>query len=223
MLEFGNDRRPLEIDLLAPRGSVVRQKLADVIRENLSKIGIRVYMQMVLPNELVARLQDSFNYEAILFGFTPTDVAPDLQTDFWVSGGRNHFWHPRQTKPQRAWEADIDAQISKLVHSLDPAIRRTSFDRVQEIWASELPAIPTIAAHIITGYSGRVGNTRPSILAPHLLWNATTTIDPEGLAVDSPAGTRENYEIHTEKDGPAGADGASGCFRHVPVVRTHPG
>ena len=172
VLEFGEPRRPLEIDLLVPRGNAVRERSAEVIKENLSKIGIRVNLQPVLTNELVGRLQENFNYEAILFGFTPTDVAPDLQIDVWYSSGKNHFWHPGQTKPERPWEAEIDAQISRLVHSLDPAVRKTCFNRVQEIWADEMPAIATIAPHIITGYTNRLGNLRPSILEPSTLWNA---------------------------------------------------
>lgn len=96
----------------------------------------------------------------------------NLEIDVWYSSGKNHFWHPGQSKPQRPWEAEMDAQISRLVHNLDPAIRKNSFNRVQEIWATEMQAIPTIAPHIITGSSNRVGNLRPSILEPPLLWNA---------------------------------------------------
>jgi len=35
-----------------------------------------------------------------------------------------------------------------------------------------MPAIPTVAPSILVGWSGRLGNVRPSILAPHLVWNA---------------------------------------------------
>jgi hypothetical protein len=43
---------------------------------------------------------------------------------------------------------------------------------VQQIWAEQMPAIPTIAPHILVGWSNKLGNMRPSILAPHLIWNA---------------------------------------------------
>jgi len=129
-------------------------------------------IQYLLPNDIASRFLNSFDYEAILFGFTPTDAAPDLQTDLWYSTGKMHFWAPNQKKPERLWEASIDALVSKLVRTTDPTIRKSIFDQVQQIWIEEMPAIPIIAANILVGWSKRLGNVQPSILAPHLIWNA---------------------------------------------------
>ncbi len=170
--EFGSNRRPLEFTLLTTRGNAARERIAQVLRENLAKVGIRMLIQLVLPNELGARLMESFDYEAILYGFTPTDVAPDLQTDVWYSSGELHFWCPKQPRPVRPWEAQMDQLTTTLVRSVDPLMRRETFAQVQDLWARELPAIPTIAANILPGWSRRVGNAKPSILEPHLLWNA---------------------------------------------------
>jgi hypothetical protein len=35
-----------------------------------------------------------------------------------------------------------------------------------------MPAIPTIAPNILVGWSDKLGNVLPSIMTPHLLWNA---------------------------------------------------
>jgi peptide/nickel transport system substrate-binding protein len=166
------DKRPLEISIFTSRGNSVREKAAQVIQDNLSKVGIRTGVQHLLPNEIASRFLNSFEYEAILFGFTPTDVAPDLQTDLWYSSGKIHFWAPNQKKPERPWEAAIDSLVSRLVRSMDPATRKAAFNEVQQIWAEQMPAIPTIAPNILVGWSNKLGNIRPSILAPHLIWNA---------------------------------------------------
>jgi peptide/nickel transport system substrate-binding protein len=171
-LEYGPTRRPVVISLLTARGNTAREKTAQIIRDNLAKIGIRLEIQLLLPNELVAHLLNSLDYEAILFAFTPTDVVPDLQTDFWYSSGKNHAWAPAQEEPQTAWEADVDQHIARLVRSLDPVERRQALFEVQRIWSRELPAIPTVAPDILVGWSNRLGNLLPSILPPHLLWNA---------------------------------------------------
>jgi len=55
---------------------------------------------------------------------------------------------------------------------MDPSRRKASFDQVQELWARHIPAIPTIAPNVLVGWSNKLGNLRPSILMPHLLWNA---------------------------------------------------
>ena len=172
ILQYGEQRLPLEFTLLTSRGNNVREKTAQVIQDNLLKVGIRCGIQLLLPNEIASRFLGSFDYDAILFGFTPTDVAPDLQTDLWYSSGAIHFWRPGQAKPELPWEGTVDLLISRLVTSRDPGVRKASFDQTQSIWAEQMPAIPTVASNILVGWSNRVGNVRPSILAPHLIWNA---------------------------------------------------
>jgi peptide/nickel transport system substrate-binding protein len=171
ILEYGTKRQPFELSIFTSRGNSVREKLAQVIRNNLSKAGIRVGIQNLLPNELVSRFLDSFDYEAVLFGLTPTDVAPDLQTDLWFSSGKTHFWCPNQEKPQRPWEATMDSLILNLVKSLDPSVRKSAFDQVQDIWTRQMPAIATIAPNVLVGWNSRLTNVRPSIMRPHLIWN----------------------------------------------------
>jgi peptide/nickel transport system substrate-binding protein len=172
ILEYGKTQRPLEISLFTSRGNNVREKAAQIIQDNLSRIGIRIAIQHLLPNDIASRFLSSFEYESILFGFTGTDVTPDLQTNLWYSSGNIHFWQPNQKKPEREWEAKIDSLISKLVRSMEPADRRSSFNQAQDLWAKQMPAIPTIAPNILAGWSNKLGNIRPSIVPPHLIWNA---------------------------------------------------
>lgn len=172
ILEYGAHKHPLDIILFTSRDNSRRERMAQVIQDNLSKVGIRVGLQFRLPGDIASRFLSSFEYEAILFGFTPTDIEPDLQTDLWYSRGSLHFWHPGQEKPERPWEASIDSLISRLTRSIDGSIRHKSFAEVQQIWAREMPAIPTVTPKILAAWNRRVGNIRPSILAPHLIWNA---------------------------------------------------
>jgi peptide/nickel transport system substrate-binding protein len=173
VLEYGEKRRPLELSLVTSRGNNIREKAAQVIQDNLAKVGIRAGIRHLIPNEIASSFLDTFEYEAILFGFTPTgDVSPDLQTNLWYSSGHIHFWQPNQKKPAREWEATMDRLISKLVHSTGSAERKASFDQAQEIWAMQMPAIPVLAPNVLAGWSKKLDNVRPSILVPHLIWNA---------------------------------------------------
>jgi peptide/nickel transport system substrate-binding protein len=169
---FGAARRPFEFILLTARGDAARERTAEIIRQNLRQAGLQVSIQLLLPNELITRILKSFDYEAILFGPTPTDIVPDLQADLWYSSGASHFWYPNQSKPGTAWEAELDALTTRLVQTLDPAVRLQAFAQMQEIWSKQLPAIPTVAPSVLSGWKNDVGNVRPSILVPYLLWNA---------------------------------------------------
>ena len=108
----------------------------------------------------------------MLFGFKPSDVEPDILLDLWLSSGSNHFWYPNQTQPRFTWEKEMDQLTTKLIRTLDAAERKKIFFQVQEIWAREMPAIPTISPNILVAWKNRVGNLRPSILEPHIYWNA---------------------------------------------------
>ena len=66
----------------------------------------------------------------------------------------------------------MDTLTTRLVQTLDPAARMKTFVQMQEIWARHIPAIPTMAPNILSGWNNAVGNLRPSILVPYLLWNA---------------------------------------------------
>jgi peptide/nickel transport system substrate-binding protein len=171
-LDYGTPARPLEITILTSSGTASREKVCEILRRNLADVGIRAGIQFLQPGELGARLGMSFDYEAILFGFTPSDVAPDLQSDLWYSRGSSHFWNPGQKQPATAWEAEIDALTTRLAQTPDPAARLKAASEVQRIWAAQMPAIATTAPNILTGWRNTVGNTRPSILPPYLLWNS---------------------------------------------------
>ncbi len=170
-LLFGSRHRPLEFVLLTARGNAARERSSEIIRQNLAQVGIRVSIQFLPPAELAGRFLSSSDYEAILFGLTPTDIVPDLQTDLWYSSGRFHFWNPNQSRPGTPWEAEMDSLIGRMVQSMDPEARMKAFRQVQEIWARQMPAIPTIAPNILSGWRNAVGNVRPSIMVPYLLWN----------------------------------------------------
>src|SRR2546425_4033622 len=164
--------RDLEITLLTTRGTARHERTAEIVKDNLSKVGVRVVTQSVDLRDLVQRVTASFDYEAFLMGFTPTDPEPDALTDVWYSGGSDHFWHPGQPRPARAWEAEIDRLVSQLVRSTDGTERRKLFAEVQGIWVREMPIIPTVSRNILAAWKTKVSNIRPSVRQPHLIWNA---------------------------------------------------
>jgi peptide/nickel transport system substrate-binding protein len=184
-LEYGVKHQPFELSLFTSRGNSAREKLAQIIQDNLGKVGIHTSVQQLLPNELASRFLNSFEYEAILYVFTPTDIVPDLMTDLLYSSGKIHFWCPNQEKPQRPWETTLDSLTSKIIRSVDPVVRASSFNEVQDLWVKEMPAIPTITANVLVGWSNKLGNVRPSILKPYILWNAEEICKRETASVAS--------------------------------------
>jgi peptide/nickel transport system substrate-binding protein len=92
--------------------------------------------------------------------------------DFWLSSGAFHFWNPRQAKPATTWEASLDDLMKKQATTLDPAERRRLFVDAQKLLAENLPVLYFAAPKVMLATSARVRGVTPSVLAPHLLWNA---------------------------------------------------
>jgi len=53
----------------------------------------------------------------------------------------------------------------------DYAKRKKLYDRVQEIVSQDLPVICVVSPNILVAAKDRVGNFRPAILDPYVLWN----------------------------------------------------
>ncbi len=149
-----------------------RVQMATFIRENLQKIGMKVNLRPVPFNQLVAALQDSHDWEAIILGWA-SGVPPDpaMSKNILLSSGRSHQWFPMQEKPSTEWEARIDALIRKNTQTLDFAERKKTYDEIQAIWAEVLPEIELVATNHFSAVRNCFGNLYPSVLRPHTYWN----------------------------------------------------
>lgn len=159
--------------LLTQAGNTVRERAAAFIRDELRRIGVHVDVAAVEVGALFERFQAG-NYDAMYFGLQNTATDPSSQLNFWLSSGDFHVWHPRQKRPAREWEREIDALMMQQVATTHPERRREIFDRVQRIFHRHAPAIYFAAPRIIVAMSSRVRNATPAVLQPQVLWNPDT-------------------------------------------------
>jgi peptide/nickel transport system substrate-binding protein len=162
----------VEFTIIAPAGNEVRVKSAIVIQEDLKKLGMSVQVAPVENAQLSARINQSYDYEAVLFGTSASEPDPSSYTDLLRSGSPQHFWHPKQPKPATEWEARLDELTARQAHEVDRERRRAIFRDIQILMAEQLPLIPIVTRHIAVAANTRIGNYRPSPLPPFSLWNA---------------------------------------------------
>jgi peptide/nickel transport system substrate-binding protein len=86
-----------------------------------------------------------------------------------LSTGRMHFWHPGQTAPATAWEAEIDRLMNAQNGELDASRRLQLYHRVQDLVAQNLPFLALVSPHVLVGAHRDLQNLQPAVLAPHLL------------------------------------------------------
>jgi len=152
-----------------------RVGMANFIRDDLAKVGIKVTLVPVDFNTLITNLRDDFQYDTILLGLQ-SGVPPDpaMGQNVWRSSGRSHNWNISQRTPETPQEARIDALMDTLVASSDYTVRKTAWTEVQNIVNDQAWMIwlPTIKAKL--PLRNRFGNAKPSVIPHRLIWNIDT-------------------------------------------------
>lgn len=163
---------PVEILLYLNSGNPARAKAAQMIQEDLKKLGIHLACQAVDFRELLSRVNSTFDYEAALMGLGGGNPDPTAQMNVLCSTEELHQWFPGQKTPATDWEARIDWLMEAQMRTLDSVQRKKYFDEVQAILAEELPMIYTVTPFWYAAIRSDVGNVRPSVLVPyHVTWN----------------------------------------------------
>src|SRR5271163_1097569 len=161
----------VEFSILTSSSNAQRTKIATIIQDDLSQLGMTVQVVPLEFHAMVDRLLNTHNYEAAMMGLVSGDADPTSEMNVWLSSGETHLWRPRQEKPATPWESEMDRLMQEQLVTLDYAKRKKLYDRVQEIVAEELPVICLVSPNILVGAANRVGNFRPAILVPYALWN----------------------------------------------------
>jgi len=162
---------PVEFSILTNASNAQRSKMATLIQDDLSKLGMNVHVVSLEFRAMVDRLLNTYDYEAAVMGLVTGDADPTPEMNVWLSSGETHLWHPVQAKPATEWEAEIDRLMQQQMTTLDYAKRKRLYDRVQEIIAENVPVICLASPNILVGAKDRIGNFRPAILDPYVLWN----------------------------------------------------
>ncbi len=138
-----------------------RVQIANVIRKDLESLGMQVTFMQLEFNTLVSKLNATFDWDAVLLGFTG-GIEPHFGRNVWHSSGHLHMWSPNQDAPVTEWESEIDRLFDAGVQELDEAKRKVLYDRWQVIVAEQLPLIYTVLAPEITAVRNRFGNLKPT-------------------------------------------------------------
>ncbi len=157
-------------NVIAFRGNTSIEKGAQILRDELKKIGIRVDVVLLEQGALVQKMVGG-DFESIFFLVGSTSLDPAMNGDFWLSRGSAHVWNMAQDTPATEWEKKIDDLMGVVMTNTDQAARKQAFDEVQDVFAENLPAIYFVAPRLYMGVSSRVGGLSPGILRPQLLWN----------------------------------------------------
>jgi peptide/nickel transport system substrate-binding protein len=165
------DGHAVEFSVITNSGNKYRERMATMIQQDLSGIGIKLNVVTLDFPSLIERMTRTFDYEACLLGLMNVDLDPNAQMNVWLSSGENHQWNPNQKSPETSWEAEIDQLMRKQASSLNEKERKKYFDRVQEIAWEQQPFIYLVNKNALSAVSASLQNVHPVVLRPQVFWN----------------------------------------------------
>ena len=168
---FDHEGHAVEFSIMTNAGNRPRERMAAMIQQDLSALGIRVNVVTLDFPSLLDRMTGNLQYEACLLGFTNVDLDPSAQMNVWLSSAANHQWNPNQKTPATPWEAEIDQLMQRQAAELKPEARKRLFDRVQQIVWEQEPFLYLINKNSLMAFSAQLQNTAPAAIAPQAYWN----------------------------------------------------
>jgi peptide/nickel transport system substrate-binding protein len=154
---------PVEFTLTTNAGNPVREQIAAILQHDWhDRLGLNVHVEKRELDAIIERLRATFDWDAMLMGFTgspePNDAASLLR-----SSGPLHVWFPNQPKPATDWEAEIDQLLDTGARSLDLETRRQAYWRIQAILVERLPIIQTVRPLRYSAASTALENYLPTV------------------------------------------------------------
>jgi peptide/nickel transport system substrate-binding protein len=132
--------RPVAFTLATNSENNDRVAIGNIVRQDLEKLGIRVTFAPESFNSLIARLDGSRKWEAMIMGLTGS-IEPGTGRNVWVSSGSINMWHPAQKRPSAAWEAEIDGLFEQVAAEFDQNKRKAAYHRWQQVMSEQSPML----------------------------------------------------------------------------------
>ncbi len=170
------DGHKVEFTFLSSSGGTFYEAIGNMMVDDLKKLGIKANFQMINFNILAEKINNSLNWEAVLFSLTGDPLEPHGGANVYRSDARLHLFDQRlppanakDGKPvvtdARPWEKKLDELFDKGATTFDKAKRKAIYGEVQKIVYEEVPFIYTANSRVIIGARNTLKNFDPTPLS----------------------------------------------------------
>ena len=168
---FDHLNHPVKFSIVTNSGNRSRAKMAALIQQDLSALGIQVNVVTLDFPALIDRLMHTQDYEAAMLGLSNVEPDPSSMMNVWLSSSPNHQWNPSEKTPATAWEAEIDQQMQLQAAAPTDKERKRAVDRVQQIVAEQQPFIYLVYPNMLYAVSPSLSGVQLSVLQPGVVSN----------------------------------------------------
>ncbi len=170
------DGNLVEFEFIVADGSQNSTVMATTFVENMKSIGITVRMKFMDFGTMISKIDNTFEYDAALMGFTGGG-DPSGGKAIYRSDGFLHIWNPRQESPATDWEKRVDAIVDAQEEEFNPVERKKLIDEMQVIFSEELPLIYLITPISYSGVSKKWHNVKVPPIGS-VIWNIDELYSP---------------------------------------------
>lgn len=162
----------VEFDLYTNAGSLERESIGVMIKQDLEDLGMKVNFKPIEFNSLVNKLSNTNDWDMVIIGLTGSPLEPHDGKNVWTSTGPLHMFNQRpqnsNTKDNISifpWEKELDEIFEEGALKLTFAERKPIYDRYQSIIYEEKPIIYLYSPTRITAIRKKFKNIFPSSLS----------------------------------------------------------
>ena len=147
------------------------------IKQDLSKIGMRVDIQNIAFNSLVDKLDNTLDWDCVYLGFTG-GVEPNNAANLWLPDGSSHMFNqkpqtgqtPVEGREIASWEAEIGRLYVQGAKEVDEAKRKAIYAETQRLTQEYLPFIYLVNPIGLLAVRDRIQNIKYSAYGGPI-WN----------------------------------------------------
>jgi peptide/nickel transport system substrate-binding protein len=153
------DGHPVQFVISSNADNPDRVAIGNIIRQDLTALGMQVTLVPEAFNTLVNKLVESYKWEALVLGLTG-GIDPHNGQNVWKSSGSLHMWYPKEPQPAAQWEAQVDRYFNLAATTVDQNRRRDYYNQYQEIIAEQVPVVYTAIPNVYVAVRNKFGNIK---------------------------------------------------------------
>ena len=160
----------VEFELLTNAGNTQREATGVSIKEDLSKLGIKVNFKPIEFNSLVNKLTNSLDWDSIIIALTGSPLEPHSGYNVWHSDGALHLFNQRSDNDLKSsdkllsFEKELNKIFDEASIETDSIKRHLLYDKYQEIVAEYNPIIYLYSPLSIAAVRNKFKNIYPTPL-----------------------------------------------------------
>lgn len=166
---YDKENRQVEFDLYTNAGSLDRESIGVMIKQDLEDVGMKVNFKPIEFNSLVNKLSNTNDWDMAIMGLTGSPLEPHDGKNVWKSNGPLHLFNQRpqnyKIDDRFSWEKELDDIFENGAKKLRFEDRKKFYDRYQEIIYEEKPIIYLYSPIRITAIRKKFANIFPTSLS----------------------------------------------------------